>query len=132
MHRIIRGVVVGRVTVGVGAGGRGSREVITASANGMALRALHGGGVQTGQRETGVIVIERGVGPVDRVVAGVAGLWESCRDVIRDIAAQGRGAVPVGGVARIASGAVQAVVVADVALITVGSRARWGHLVIAG
>ena len=104
MHRIIRGVVVGRVTVRVCAGGRGSRKVITTSGGGMALRALHGGGVQTGQRETGVVVIERGIGPVDRVVAGVTRLRETRGDVIRNATPQGCGALPVSGVAGIASG----------------------------
>ena len=130
MHRIIRSVVIGSVAVGVSAALRSS-EVVAARGSGVTEGASDGG-VQAGEREASVVVIEGGVGPIDGVVAGIASLGEIRSDVIGDSAAECSGALPVSSMAGIASGAVQTVVVADVALIAVGGRARGGHLVIAG
>ena len=131
VHWIIGGAVIGGVAtvVGVSTAGRKAEGVV---AVGMALRTLHGGSVQTGKRESGVVVIEGRIGPVDGVVASIAGLWEAGGDVIGNGAAQCLGTGPVGGVARIARAAVQAVVIAGVALVAVADHASRGHLVVAG
>jgi hypothetical protein len=99
----------------------------------VALRALHGGSVQTGKRESGVVVIKGRVGPADLVVAGIASVRESRRDVIRNASTQARGAVVIGLVAGPANGVSkgQIVVVADVALVAIGGRASGSHLVVA-
>ena len=87
--------------------------------------------MQTGERETGVVVIKSRVGPADLVMAGIASLREAGGEVIRNGATESGGVLPIGDVARIASRAVQAVVVANVALIAVGDHPGRGHLVIA-
>jgi hypothetical protein len=46
-------------------------------------RRTRGGGVFAGERERSGAVIEYGSGPLRRAVTGLAGLRESCRDVIR-------------------------------------------------
>ena len=87
--------------------------------------------MQAGQREAGSVVVEGRIRPQDRVVAGIAGLREAGRDVVRHGAPQSLGAVPIGGVAGIAGGAGDVVVVADVALIAIRGGTGGGHLVIA-
>ena len=72
--------------------------------------------MQARKREAGVVVIERRVRPNDRIVARIASLREACRNVIRNVPTQCLRAVPVRGVARVASSAGEAVVVAHVAL----------------
>ena len=58
VHRVIGGAVVGGVAaiVGVSATRREAKSIVAVS---MALRALDSGGVHAGQRETGVVVVER-------------------------------------------------------------------------
>src|SRR6516162_9793224 len=85
VYRVICAAVVGLMAIGIRATARSS-QCVTASGCSVALRALNGGSVQTGQRESGVVVVEGGIGPVDRVVAGVAGLRKSGSDVVRYIA----------------------------------------------
>ena len=84
------------------------------------------------QRETSAIVIERRIRKVNRVVAGVASGRETGGDVIGDSPTQTCGAVPFGGMARVAGRAVQAVIVARVALIAIGDHAGRSHLVTTG
>ena len=65
-------------------------------------------------------------------MASVAGLREAGGDVIRNIASQGLRAGPVGSVAGVAGRAIQAVIVAHMALVAIGRHAGRRHLVIAG
>ena len=130
VHRIVRSAVVGLVAVLV----RTTRrcfQVITTSRSCMAQRALYGS-MQPGKWEAGVVVIEGGIGPVRRIVAGLAGLRKTCCDVVRNISTQSLCAVPIGGVAAgvVAIGNRQTIIVADVALVTICRRTRGRHLVI--
>lgn len=80
--------------------------------------------MRSNQSETGCAVIEFSVGPCGDSVAGSAsrrGTWESRSNVIRDVAADGRGFVPIGQMATHAIRRIQRVVVADVA----GRAGRW-------
>jgi len=88
----------------------------------VARRAGHGG-VRTCQREGGCAVIERGSRPIRRRVAKGTIRRESGRDVIRNRAAQCRGALPRGQMAAIAGSRIQRVVVAHVTG-RAGSRRR--------
>ena len=81
------------------------------------------GRMRAGQRECGVVVVERGIGPRGRVMAKFAGLRESGGYVIGI-----RSALEVLQMAGHAGRTVQRVVVADVA---VGAEPRW-HGVQAG
>ena len=72
--------------------------------------------VQPDQRETRVVVIEGGIGPVNRVVARFAGRGESSRRVRR--ASRSRVILLM---ARVAERAIQRIVVADV---TIGAQTR--------
>jgi|SRR3974390_2087688 len=110
-----------------------SSQGVTASGRGVALRALHGG-MQAGQREARIVVIKGGVGPVDGVVAGIASLRETGSDVVRNVATESLRAVPVCGVAGVASGVrgSKSVIVADVALVAIGDDTRGSHLVVSG
>ncbi len=74
-------------------------------------------GVRTGERKSGVVVIERSVQPTGGVVTGLAGLREIRADVVRS-----RRSLEILEVAGDASRAVQAVVVIDVAI---GASPRW-------
>ena len=56
VHRIVGAVVIGLVTVLIAAAG-GSLQIVTAGGGAVTLRALHRG-VQAGQRESGVVVVE--------------------------------------------------------------------------
>ena len=109
----------------------GCRQIVAARRSAVALRALHTG-VQTGEREAGVVVVKGGIGPIDHVVAGVAGLWEPGRNMVWHIPAQCLRTVPIRRVARIAGGAAQAVVVRGMALVAIGDHTGGSHLVIAG
>jgi len=130
MHGVVCAAVVGLMAIGVRATARSS-QCVTASGCAVALRALHRG-VQAGQRESGVVVVERGVGPGDRVMARVAGLREAGSDVVRNVATQSLRAGPVRGVAGVASrvGGGKGVIVADVALVAIRDHARRSHLVV--
>ena len=75
VHRIVGAVVIGCVTVAVTASCSWSLEVVAARGCAVTQSAGHRG-VQAGEGEAGVVVIEGGVGPIDHVVAGVAGLRE--------------------------------------------------------
>ena len=77
-------------------------------------------------------MIEGGIGPRNHVVAGFAGLRETRGDVIGNATAQSLCAVPVSGVAGIASSAGEVVIVAGVALIAVSDLASGRHLVAGG
>ena len=127
VHGIVRPVVVGLMAIRVRATVRSSQRV-TASGSRMTLRTLNGG-VQAGQREAGSIVAKGRVGPIDRVVAGIASLWEAGGDVIRNVPTEGGGAVPLCGVAGIASrvGGSEIVVVVGVAARTGSRRMRAGE-----
>jgi len=128
VHRVIRTVVVSLVAIRVRATCR-SAQAIATRRGGMALRALHGE-VQAGQREPGVVVIEGRICPQDRIVAGLAGLREARRNVIRNASAQSLRTGPIGGMARVASPAGQAIVIAHVTLVSIRDHAGRGHLVI--
>src|SRR5215469_11134607 len=124
VHRIIRAAVIAGMTVGITAAAR-CRQVVATRRGAVALRALHRG-VQAGKRESGVVVVKGGIGPIDHVVAGIAGGREVGSDVVRNAAAQSRGALPIRLVAEIASGVrggAQGVVVAGVALVAIGDHA---------
>ena len=69
MHRVICRIPVGQVAELVAAIGRSRREVVAARGRGVALRALHAG-VGIGQGEAGGGVVECGIRPARRVVAG--------------------------------------------------------------
>src|SRR6516225_5562339 len=104
------------MTVGVTATA-GSRQVVATRRGAVAQRALHSG-VQASEWEAGVVVVEGGIRPIDHVVAGVAGGREVGSDVVRNAAAQSRGALPIRLVAEVAGGVgggAQSVVVAGVA-----------------
>src|SRR6516165_5445974 len=111
----------------------GSRQIVTTRRGAVAQRALHSG-VQASERKAGVVVVEGGIGPIDHVVAGIAGCREVGSDVVRNAATQSGGTLPIRLVAEIASGVrrgTQAVVVADVALVAIGDHAGGSHLVVA-
>lgn len=72
--------------------------------------------MHAGQRERGVVVIKRGIGPIDRVMADLARGGEASRRVSRV-----RGARVVLLVARVAQRAIQRIVVVDMA-IDAGTR----------
>jgi len=127
---IVGAVVIRLVTIRLAAARR-RREIIAARRGGVALSALHGG-VQSGEWEAGVVVIESRVRPSNHVVAGVAGLRESGGNVVRDISAQSLRAGPVRGVAGIASRAIQVVIVARVALRAICDLASGSQLVATG
>src|SRR5215467_5859320 len=132
VHRIIRAAVIAGMAVGVTATA-GSRQVVTTRRGAVAQRALHTG-VQASEWEAGVVVVKGGIGPIDHVVAGVAGGREVGSDVVRNAATQSGGTLPIRLVAEIASGVgggTQAVVVADVALVAIRHHACWRHLVVA-
>ena len=76
-------VVVGLMTTDTG-GGQRRVVVVYMAVRAHARRHL----VRTGQRESGVVVIKRGIRPVCRVVAELACSWESGRSV-RGIARAG-------------------------------------------
>ena len=121
------------MTVGVTATA-GCRQVVAARRGAVAQCALHSG-VQASEREAGVVVVKGGIGPIDHVVAGVAGLWEPGRNVVWHVPAQGLRAVPIRLVAEIASGVgggTQRVVVRGVALVAIRHHACWRHLVVSG
>src|SRR6516162_3985970 len=120
------------MTVGVTAAA-GSRQIVTTRRGAVAQRALHSG-VQASERKAGVVVVKGGIGPIDHVVAGVAGLWEPSRNVVWYIPAQGLRALPIRLVAEIASGVgggAQRVVVRGVALVAIRHHACGRHLVVA-
>ncbi len=75
--------------------------------------------VASGQRKASAVVIERGVQPCRGTVAGIAGLREISRDVVRI-----RRALIVLQVARHACRAVQVVVIVDVAIRALAWRNR--------
>ena len=133
MHRIIGGAVIGGMAAVHTVTSAPRRKVVGVVAVDVALRALHGGSVQTGERESGVVVIKSRVGPADLVMAGIASLREARRDVIRNASTQVGGVVVIGLMAgpanRVPQG--QIVVVADVALVAIGGRASGSHLVVA-
>ena len=109
MGWIIGLVIVGLVAELVSASGGRRREVVATSRSSMALRALYGG-VCIREREACGVVIESGVRPSRGVVAGRAlGHRESCCDVIRDVAAERLGTVPILEVA----GRIPAIVLLD-------------------
>ena len=77
----VSGVVVVRdVATGTDGGHRG--VVVEHVAHGAGNRSRS---VIAGQRERSVVVVERGVHPVDRVMAQIAGLRESNRGVVRGV-----------------------------------------------
>src|SRR5215472_359631 len=120
------------MTVGVTAAA-GCRQVVAAGRGAVAQGASNAG-VQAGEREAGVVVVEGGIGPIHHVVAGIAGCREVGSDVVRNAATQSGGTLPIRLVAEIASGVrggTQAVVVADVALVAIGDHAGGSHLVVA-
>src|SRR6516165_3670449 len=120
------------MTVGVAATA-GSRQIVTTRRGAVAQRALHSS-VQASERKAGVVVVKGGVGPIDHVVAGVAGCREVGSDVVRNAATQSGGALPIRLVAEIASGVgggAQRVVVRGVALVAICHHACGRHLVIA-
>ena len=82
VHRVARAAVVGGVAAVLLVTSAPRRKVVGVVAVDVTLRALHGGSVHTGKREGGVVVIERRVGPGNRVVAGIAGCWEARGNVI--------------------------------------------------
>src|ERR1700740_1818830 len=90
------------MTVGVTATA-GCRQVVAARGSAVAERALHRG-MQTGEWEPGVVVVKGGVGPIDHVVAGIAGSREVGSDVVRNATTQSGGTLPIGLVAEITSG----------------------------
>src|ERR1700756_3752067 len=120
------------MTVGVTAAA-GSRQVVTAGGGAVAKGTCHRG-MQSGEREAGVVVVKGGIGPIDHVVAGIAGSREVGSDVVRYRATQSGGALPIGLVAEIACGVrgrTQRVVVAGVALVAIGGYTGGSHLVVA-
>src|SRR5215469_6372485 len=132
VHRIIRAAVIAGMAVGVTATA-GSRQVVTSRRGAVAQRALHSG-VQASEWEAGVVVVKGGIGPIDHVVAGVAGGREVGSDVVRNAATQSGGALPIRLVTEIASGVgggAQSVVVRGVALVAIRHHACWRHLVVA-
>lgn len=78
---------------------------------GVAKIAGHGG-VRSGQREAGSVMIENRTEPGSRRVARCASGWVSGSDVIRYGPAEGRGALPSSSVATVAIGGKRAAVVA--------------------
>ena len=113
MPRIRRVVVIRLMAADAG---RGQRRVIIVD---VAVGALaRGHGMRSGQRKCRVVVVKGGIGPDRRVVAQLALLRKSGRHVI----GIGR-TLEILEMARDACGAVQAVVIVDVA---VGALAR-GH-----
>src|SRR5215469_14770448 len=110
----------------------GSRQVVTSRRGAVAQCALHSG-VQASEWEAGVVVVKGGIGPIDHVVAGIAGGREVGSDVVRNAATQSSGTLPIRLVAEIASGVRggQRVVVADMALVAIGDHAGGSHLVVA-
>src|SRR5215472_9819300 len=132
VHRIIRAAVIAGMTVGVTAA-TGCRQVVAAR-RGTVAQGASNAGVQTGEREAGVVVVKGGIGPIDHVVAGIAGCREVGSDVVRNAVTQSRGTLPIRLVAEIACGVrggTQCVVVADVALVAIGDHAGGSHLVVA-
>src|SRR6516164_9562079 len=90
------------MTVGVTATA-GSRQVVAARRGAVAQGARHAG-MQAGKREAGVVVVKGGIGPIDHVVAGIAGCREVGSDVVRNAATQSGGTLPIRLVAEIAGG----------------------------
>ena len=78
-------------------------------------------------------VIKGSIGPVNRIVAGIAGLRVPVGNVIRNIAAQGLRVEPIGSVAGAVAGrAVYGVTsAAGVTLVAVGDHPGRSHLVVA-
>ncbi len=104
--RVCAGVVIRLMTAD--AGGRQSRVVVVYVAVCAFARRHH---VRSGQRERGVVVVERRIRPRHRVMAHGACCREAGRGVRGII---GRGVILL--VARVAKGAIQRVVVVDVAI----------------
>src|SRR5215469_6929226 len=69
VHRVVSLLPVGLVTELVSASGRSGGEIVAAGSGGVALRALYAG-VGIGQGEAGGGVVECGIRPARRVVAG--------------------------------------------------------------
>lgn len=97
--------------------GRGRQIVVVVDVAVRALAWRHR--VQTGQRESGAVVIERRTEPRARVMALLAGL----REILRDVIWIGR-ALEIFQVAGHTSRARQTVVIADVAIDALSRRHR--------
>jgi hypothetical protein len=73
------------------------------------------GKVQSRQRKPRCRVVKYPTGPNRSRVAEGAVLWERCRDVIRDVGSERRGALPGDGVAIVAGRCSECIVVAHMA-----------------
>src|ERR1700676_2029581 len=102
MDRIVRALPGGQVTNAVAAIGRRNFQRVVAI---HVAQAAGNGSVFIGKRKSGSAVIKFSVGPFGDGMAGrtsCCSVWESGSDVIRNVAADRRGTIPIGDVATVA------------------------------